>query len=48
MMKIAAGAGKGKMNGRDEQPLDASRMKPINADASAESSEITNVSSVAS
>jgi cytoskeletal protein CcmA (bactofilin family) len=48
MMKVAAGAGKGKTNGRDEQPLDASRMKPINADASADSTEITNVSSVAS
>lgn len=48
MMKIAAGASKGKTNGRDEQPLDASRMKPINADASSDSAEITNVSSVAS
>jgi cytoskeletal protein CcmA (bactofilin family) len=45
---VAAGAAKGKINGRDEQPLDASRMKPINADASPESTEITNVSSVAS
>ncbi len=50
MIKVTAGAGvaKGKTNGRDEQPLDASRMKPINADASTESTEITNVSSVAS
>jgi cytoskeletal protein CcmA (bactofilin family) len=42
------GAVKGKANGRDEQPLDASRLKPINADARSESTEITNVSSVAS
>jgi cytoskeletal protein CcmA (bactofilin family) len=48
MMKVTAGAAKGKTNGRDEQPLDANRMKPINADASPESTEITNVSSVAS
>jgi len=48
MMKVTANAGKGKVNGRDEQPLDASRMKPINADATPESTEITNVSSVAS
>jgi cytoskeletal protein CcmA (bactofilin family) len=48
MMKVTAGAAKGKTNGRDEQPLDASRMKPINADASPESTEITNVSNVAS
>ena len=48
MMKVTAGAAKDKSNGRDERPLDASRMKPINADASPESTEITNVSSVAS
>jgi cytoskeletal protein CcmA (bactofilin family) len=48
MLKAGASAVKGKANGRDEQPLDASRMKPINADASSESTEITNVSSVAS
>lgn len=48
MLKAGASAVKGKTNGRDEQPLDASRMKPINAEASPESTEITNVSSVAS
>ncbi len=48
MIKVAAGAGKDKTNGRDDRPLDASRMKPINAEASPESTEVTNVSSVAS
>jgi cytoskeletal protein CcmA (bactofilin family) len=48
MIKLNSGAVKGKSNGRDEQPLDASRMKPINADASPESTEIENVSSIAS
>lgn len=45
MIKVSAG--KGKSNGRDEQPLDTTGMKSINADASTES-EIANVSSVAS
>lgn len=45
MIKVSAG--KGKSNGRDEQPLDTTGMKPINADANSES-EIANVSSVAS
>jgi cytoskeletal protein CcmA (bactofilin family) len=48
MIKMSNGAGKGKSNGRDEQPLDTTSMKPINADQSPESTEITNVSSVAS
>lgn len=48
MIKLNAGAVKGKTNGRDEQPLDTTRMKPINADATPESTEIANVSSVAS
>jgi cytoskeletal protein CcmA (bactofilin family) len=48
MIKMSAGTSKGKSNGRDEQPLDTTNMKPINADASPESTEITNVSSVAS
>jgi len=50
MIRVNAGAVKGKTNGRDEQPLDTTRMKAINADASAsaEPTEITNVSSVAS
>jgi cytoskeletal protein CcmA (bactofilin family) len=46
MIRANAETGKGKSNGRDEQPLDASRMKPINADA--KPTEIANVSSVAS
>ena len=50
MIKMSAGVGsaKGKSNGRDEQPLDTTSMKPINADASSESTAIDNVSSVAS
>ena len=50
MIKVTAGAGaaKGKTNGRDDQPLDASRMTPINADANPEPTEIADVSSVAS
>lgn len=48
MIKVTAGAAKEKTNGRDVQPLDTSRMKSINADASPETTEITNVSSVAS
>jgi cytoskeletal protein CcmA (bactofilin family) len=42
---------KGKSNGRDDQPLDTTSMKPVNADATPESTEIgkiANVSSVAS
>ena len=48
---IKMSAGKSKSNGRDDQPLDTTSMKPINADATPESSEIAkiaNVSSVAS
>ena len=48
MIKLNAGVVKGKSNGRDEQPLDTTRMKPVNADASPESPEIDNVSSIAS
>ncbi|HEV7475071.1 MAG TPA: polymer-forming cytoskeletal protein [Pyrinomonadaceae bacterium] len=48
MIKMNAGASKGKSNGRDEQPLDTTSMKPINADASEKPTEIANVSSVAS
>jgi cytoskeletal protein CcmA (bactofilin family) len=48
MIKLNQGIVKGKTNGRDEQPLDTSRMKAINADASPASTEIDNVSSVAS
>jgi cytoskeletal protein CcmA (bactofilin family) len=46
MIKVSTG--KGKSNGRDDQPLDTTNMKPINADASTETTEITNVSNVAS
>lgn len=48
MLKVSTSGSKTKSNGRDEQPLDTSSMKPINADASPESTEIENVSSVAS
>src|SRR5258705_8517192 len=46
MIKLSSG--KGKSNGHDDQPLDTTSMKPINADASPESTEIENISSVAS
>jgi cytoskeletal protein CcmA (bactofilin family) len=46
MIKVTTG--KGKSNGRDDQPLDTTSMKPISADASPESTEIENVSSVVS
>jgi len=45
---IKMSTGKSKSNGRDDQPLDTTGMKPISADASPESTEIANVSSVAS
>lgn len=45
MIKMT-GASKGKSNGRDDQPLDTSSMKPINADATSESTEIANVANV--
>ena len=45
---IKLNAGKSKSNGRDEQPLDTTSMKPINVDSSPESTEIENISSVAS
>lgn len=48
MIKLNAATAKGKSNGRDEQPLDSTSMKPINADTTPESTEIANVSSVAS
>jgi cytoskeletal protein CcmA (bactofilin family) len=46
MIKMTSG--KSKSNGRDDQPLDTTSMKPINADTTPESTEIANVSSVAS
>jgi cytoskeletal protein CcmA (bactofilin family) len=48
MIKMNAGTAKGKTNGREEQPLDTTSMKPIKADSSTESTAIANVSSVAS
>ena len=45
---IKLNAGKDKSNGRDAHPLDTTSMKPINADASPESTEIENISSIAS
>jgi cytoskeletal protein CcmA (bactofilin family) len=48
MIKMSAGSSKGKSNGRDEQPLDTTGMKPINVDSSEKPTEIANVSSVAS
>ncbi|MDQ2975780.1 MAG: polymer-forming cytoskeletal protein [Acidobacteriota bacterium] len=43
-----AAAGKTKSNGRDEQPLDTTSMKPINSDVAGDPAKISNVSSVAS
>ena len=48
MIKMSAGNAKGKSNGRDEQPLDATSMKPINAEASESSTEIANIANVSS
>jgi cytoskeletal protein CcmA (bactofilin family) len=48
MIKVNAGAEKGKSNGRDEQPLDTTSMKAISADGSDKAKAIENVSSVAS
>jgi cytoskeletal protein CcmA (bactofilin family) len=45
---IKMSAGKGKANGRDDQPLDTTSMKPINGDASPASTEVENISNVAS
>jgi cytoskeletal protein CcmA (bactofilin family) len=48
MIKVNAVTEKGKSNGRDEQPLDTSSMKAINADGSDKPKAIENVSRVAS
>jgi cytoskeletal protein CcmA (bactofilin family) len=48
MIKVNAGTEKGKSNGRDEQPLDTTSMKAINADGSDKSKAIETVSRVAS
>jgi cytoskeletal protein CcmA (bactofilin family) len=48
MIKMNAGTGKGKSNGRDDQPLDTTSLKPINADASDTTTEIADATSLAS
>jgi hypothetical protein len=48
MIRANASSGKGKSNGRDDQPLDTTSMKPINVDASDTSTEIADISSIAS
>jgi cytoskeletal protein CcmA (bactofilin family) len=48
MIKMNSAASKTKSNGRDEQPLDTTSMKPISADVTDESAKVANVSSVAS
>lgn len=48
MIKLNSAVGKGKSNGRDDQPLDTTSMKPINADSSTASTEIADISSIAS
>ena len=48
MIRVNTGAVKDKSNGRDEQPLDTTRMKAVNADSSSKATPIENVSSVAS
>ncbi len=48
MIKLNAGTGKSKSNGRDDQPLDTTSMKPISADSSETSTEIADISSIAS
>jgi cytoskeletal protein CcmA (bactofilin family) len=48
MIKMNAVTSKGKSNGRDDQPLDATKVKSVGADSSPDSKPIENVSSVAS
>lgn len=48
MVKMSAESGKSKVNGREDQPLDASSMKPVNADAAKPSAAVANVASIAS
>jgi cytoskeletal protein CcmA (bactofilin family) len=48
MIKMNAVTAKGKSNGRDDQPLDTTKMKSTNADSSSESKPIENASSAAS
>ena len=46
MIKMSADIGKGKTNGRDEQPLDTTSMKPITADSRDKAPEIKNIPNV--
>jgi cytoskeletal protein CcmA (bactofilin family) len=46
MIKMNAGTGKGKSNGRDDQPLDTTSMKPISADRSDTPTKIADVANV--
>jgi cytoskeletal protein CcmA (bactofilin family) len=48
MIKANADAAKGKSNGRDEQPLETTGMKPIKTDTGPRTTAIANVSGVAS
>ena len=48
MIKMNAGAAKSKSNGRDEQPLDTSSMKPVAADSTSEAPKMANVANVSS
>ena len=48
MIKISAATTKDKSNGRDDQPLDTTKMKPVNADATPETAKVANVSTVVS
>jgi cytoskeletal protein CcmA (bactofilin family) len=48
MLQMSAAADKGKKDRREDQPLDTSSMKPINADTVAKPSEISSVSKMAS
>jgi cytoskeletal protein CcmA (bactofilin family) len=48
MVKMSAATGKGKSNGLDAQPLDTTSMTPVNADADKSSSDVEDISSIAS
>jgi cytoskeletal protein CcmA (bactofilin family) len=48
MLKINAATTKDKTNGRDDQPVDTTKVKQINTESSTQSSKIANVSGVAS
>lgn len=48
MVKMSAATSKTKSNGRDDQPLDTTSMKPVSADADDKATAIAEVSSIAS